>query len=290
MSETKRILIFSDNPGDDYVSRIHSGVSKVGSAERFEIKSVNIYRHRRSITEVMEETGCNGLIVTPPVSDDRHSILQIETRGIPYVRIAPLLDLDKGNRVTMDEFDAAAAITGLLVNNGHRRIGIMRGPNTHLVSMRRYNGYTHALGAKGLRVDNSLVVQGDFTRQSGREQARKLFAAKPTAIFASNDEMAAGIIDAANEAGISIPGTISLVGYDDVAVANTTRPRLTTVRQPLEEMGEAACRLLVDQIRNPSRPCQHTLVPFEIVERESVAEYVAEPDETPRLRSNSISI
>jgi DNA-binding LacI/PurR family transcriptional regulator len=118
-------------------------------------------------------------------------------------------------------------------------------------------------------------VQGDFSRQSGREQAPKLFAAKPTAIFASNDEMAVGVIEAANAAGISIPGDISLAGFDDNAIARTVRPRLSSVRQPLEEMGEVACQILVDRLRNPTRANQHTQVPFEIMARESVIDCAA---------------
>src|SRR5690606_14824104 len=100
-------------------------------------------------------------------------------------------------------------------------------------------------------------------------------AAKPTAIFASNDEMAAGVIDAANAAGISVPRNISVVGFDDNAVARTVRPRLTSVRQPLEEMGEVACKILVDRIRHFARDNQHEQVPFQIVERESVIELAA---------------
>ena len=80
------------------------------------------------------------------------------------------------------------------------------------------------------------------------------------------------IIDAANAAGIAIPGDISLVGFDDNAVAKTVRPRLTSVRQPLEEMGEAACQILVERIRHPARANQHKQVPFQIIERESVRE------------------
>lgn len=170
----------------------------------------------------------------------------------------------------MDEYDAARAITDLLLQKGHRRIGFVRGPNVHLVSMRRYNGYANALGGKGLRIDPTLVVQGDFSRESGREQAPKLFAAKPTAIFARNDELAVGVIEAANAAGISVPGDISVAGFDDNTIARTVRPRLTSVRQPLEEMGEAACKMLVERIVRASQGNQHKQVPFEIVERESV--------------------
>jgi LacI family transcriptional regulator len=241
------------------------------------VHAENLFPSRKPISELLDADTPAGIILTPPLSDDRHVLGLIEERGLPYVRIAPMLDLDRGCTVVMDEYDAARAITDVLLRKGHRRIGFMRGPKVHLVSMRRYNGYANALGGKGLRIDPVLIVQGDFSRQSGREQAAALFAAKPTAIFASNDELAAGIIDAADAAGIAIPQDISLAGFDDNAVARTVRPRLTTVRQPLEEMGEEACRLLVDRIRHASRGNQHKQVPFEIVERDSVSEYAGSP-------------
>lgn len=273
MNSRTRILLLFDNNGSEYVSRIQDAVSRSARSLGFLVQSENLFANRRPITELIESETLAGIILTPPLSDDRHVLNQIEQRGLPCVRIAPMLDPDRGCTVIMDEYDAARAITDLLLRKGHRRIGFVRGPSVHLVSMRRYNGYANALGGKGLRIDQSLIVQGDFSRQSGREQAAALFAAKPTAIFASNDEMAAGIIDAARAVGIDIPKDISLAGFDDNTIARTVRPRLTSVRQPLEEMGETACKLLVDRIRRPSPTSEHKQVPFEIVERESVIEY-----------------
>ena len=273
MNSRTRILLLFDNNGSEYVSRIQDAVSRSARSLGFLVQSENLFANRRPITEFLESETLAGIILTPPLSDDRHVLNQIEQRGLPCVRIAPMLDPDRGCTVIMDEYDAARAITDLLLRKGHRRIGFVRGPSVHLVSMRRYNGYANALGGKGLRIDQSLIVQGDFSRQSGREQAAALFAAKPTAIFASNDEMAAGIIDAARAVGIDIPKDISLAGFDDNTIARTVRPRLTSVRQPLEEMGETACKLLVDRIRQPSPTSEHKQVPFEIVERESVIEY-----------------
>src|SRR5688500_9229322 len=275
MNARTRILLLFDNNGTEYVSRIEEGATRWGRTSGFPVQAENLFASGKSITEFLESDALAGIVLTPPLSDDRHALSLIEERGLPFVRIADLLDPDRGSGVVMDEYDAARAITDLLLQKGHRRIGFVRGPGVHLVSMRRYNGYANALGGKGLRVDPALVVHGDFSRQSGREQAPRLFAAKPTAIFASNDEMAVGIIDAANAAGISIPGDISLVGFDDNAVARTVRPRLSSVRQPLEEMGEVACQTLVDRIRPAARGNQHKQVPFQIVERDSVAEYAA---------------
>jgi len=275
MNSLTRILLLFDNNGSEYVSRIQEAVSRSGRTLGFPVQGENLFTNRRPITEFLDSDSFAGVILTPPLSDDRHVLSTIEARGLPYVRIAPMLDPDRGSTVIMDEYDAARAITDFLLRKGHRRIGFVRGPSIHLVSMRRYNGYANALGGKGLRIDPSLIVQGDFSRQSGRDQAATLFAAKPTAIFASNDEMAVGVIDAANAAGISIPKDISIAGFDDNAIARTVRPRLTSVRQPLEEMGETACKLLIERIRQHSPANQHKQVPFEIMERESVVEYQA---------------
>ncbi|MBX7495650.1 substrate-binding domain-containing protein [Qipengyuania sp. 6B39] len=273
MTGLKTILLLSDNPGEDYLARVRSGVDRACRPAGVGLDAINVYDRDITTTQVLEKSDHAGVILTPPVSDDRQILSLLEARGVPFVRIAALLDMDRGSTVGMDEYEAASSIVGHMTARGHRRIGIVRGPSSQLVSMRRYNGYSNALGAKGLRVDSALVVQGDFTRQSGREQAPKLFAAKPTAIFACNDEMAAGVIDAADAVGIAIPGDISLVGYDDNAVATKVRPQLTTVRQPCEAMGEAAGKLLVEQIGRAGMPKQNVLVPFEIVERDSVADY-----------------
>jgi LacI family transcriptional regulator len=275
MNARARFLLLFDNNGNEYVSRIKDGASRFGQSSGFPVQAENLFGTGKSVADLLESDPPAGIVLTPPLSDDRHVLNLIEERRIPYVRIAPLLDTDRGSTVGMDEYDAARAITDLLLQKGHRRIGFVRGPNVHLVSMRRYNGYANALGGKGLRIDPALIVQGDFSRQSGRDQAPKLFAAKPTAIFASNDEMAVGVIEAANSAGIDIPGDISLAGFDDNAIARTVRPRLSSVRQPLEEMGEVACQILVDRLRNPARANQHKQVPFEIMARESVVEYAA---------------
>ena len=275
MDSRTRILLLFDNNGNEYVSRIQEGANRFGRSSGFPVQAENLFHSHKPITGLLESDNLAGVVLTPPLSDDRHVLALIEERGLACVRIAPMLDTDRGCTVVMDEYDAARAITDLLLRKGHRRIGFVRGPRHHLVSMRRFNGYANALGGKGLRVDPALIVEGDFSRQSGREQAAVLFAAKPTAIFASNDEMAVGIIDAAHAAGIAIPNDISLAGFDDNAVARTVRPRLTSVRQPLEEMGEAACRLLVDRTRHSPRADQHKQVPFQIVERESIIEYAA---------------
>lgn len=265
------IVVLSDNVGMEYVSRIERAAIRAGRDANMPVSGENIYGTGRDVAMYLDDTTAGGFILTPPLADDRQVLSMLEAKRKPYVRFAPLLDAGRGSSVSMDEFDAARAITAHLLERGHRRVALLRGPRVHLVSMRRYNGYAAALGGKNLRIDPALIAEGDFSRTSGREHAAALFAARPTAIFASNDEMAIGIIEAARAAGIAVPGDISIVGFDDNAAAKTCSPRLTTVRQPLEEMAEAAVNLLSEAMRLPSRGPRDVTVPYEIMVRDSVA-------------------
>ena len=272
MSASTTILVLSDNSGEDYVSRIVTGVRRSAQAAGCAVRSINIFGSSKKVEDVLEVEDFGGIILTPPLSDERYLLSILEAKGIPMVRIAPLLDIERGSTVGMDEFQAASDAVALLTARGHRRIGIVRGPKSHLVSMRRYNGYINAIGAKGVRVNQALVAQGDFTRESGKQAGPTLFAEKPTAIFASNDEMAAGIVDAARAAGIAVPGELSVVGFDDNAIATRVSPHLTTIRQPCEAMGDAAGRILADQLKARRKGREHVTVPYEVIERQSVAD------------------
>lgn len=266
-----KILALFDNIGRDYVSRVQSAAARSSQAAGYSLESENLFGTQRTFKDALAPGSFAGVVLTPPLSDDRRLLSHLETLHIPYVRIAPMLDFDRGTTVIIDEYDAARAITSTLIEAGHRRIAIMRGPREHLVSMRRYNGYAAAIGGAGQRMDPALVTTGDFSRESGRREAQTLLAAKPTAIFASNDEMAIGIIEAAQGQGLSVPGDLSVVGFDDNPAAKTCRPGLTTVRQPLEEMGSTAVELLVEKIASPARSARHATVPYEIIVRNSVA-------------------
>lgn len=260
-----------DNMNQDYVARLQRGAEKAAVSAGLGFEARNLHGSQARVSDIFSQAGIGGVILTAPLCDDRHLMLQLEERGLPFARISSMLDPGRGITVTMDEYEAVRAITGVLLDAGHRRIAIIRGPRSHLSSMRRYNGFTAALGTKGGRVDASLIAEGDYTKVSGKQLAPKLFAQKPTAIFCSNDGMAAGVIEAARELRISIPGDISLVGFDDDPIAQRLTPPLTTVRQPLGEMGAEACRLLADCMHGRGRPTGHADIPFQIVERSSVA-------------------
>ncbi len=271
MKSGGRILMLFDNTNRDYVSRLHTAASRQANTMGVGMQMENIDGSGRAATEFLDDEGIGGIILTAPLSDDRHLMLQIEKRKLPFARITAMLDPERGITVGMDEYDAARSVAMKLLEAGHSRIGIIRGPRSHLSSMRRYNGFTAALGSKGVKLDPSLVVEGDYTRQSGMEMGAKLLAAGPTAVFASNDAMATGLADAARRAGKSVPRQLSMVGFDDDPIAKTMNPPLTSVRQPLEEMGAKACELLAKCMAGGKEARGHAEIAFEVIERGSVA-------------------
>ncbi|QFT77316.1 substrate-binding domain-containing protein [Erythrobacter sp. THAF29] len=269
------LLLLFDNVGAEYVSRISDGAKAASAASGFKTRSTNLYGRDEDVSDYLTDDAIAGVIVTPPISDDRPVLGKIEALGLPVVRIAPMLDLERGNIVTMDEYDAARAIAEHLLKHGHRRIGFIKGPRRHLVSIRRFNGFANALGGHGLKVDHDLIVEGDFSRASGREVADALLRAKPSAVFASNDEMAIGFMEAARERGVDIPGDISLVGFDGNSAASRCNPALTTIRQPLREMGETAVRILAESLSRPGSRRASVEVPYDMLEGASVREFAA---------------
>lgn len=270
MASAARILMLFDNTNRDYVSRLANGANRQAGVSGVKVQTENVHGTDRKAESLLDEEGIGGVILTAPLSDDRHVMLQLEKRGLPFARIASMLDPGRGITVAMDEYEAARSVTMKLLEAGHRRVGIIRGPRSHLSSMRRYNGFTAALGSKGVKLDPSLIVEGDYTRESGLDVGARLLAAGPTAIFASNDAMAAGLADAARRAGKSAPQHLSIVGFDDDPIAATMNPPLTSVRQPLEEMGAKACEMLAACMAGKGPAKGHAEVPFSIVERASV--------------------
>jgi LacI family transcriptional regulator len=191
----------------------------------------------------------------------------IEAMGVPYVRIAPYRAIDRAPYVNIDDAGAAFEMTSLLLELGHRDIGFIKGHAEHGATHLRYGGYSAALRSKGVPLLQQRVRQGDFSALSGIEAAEDLLSQKnrPTAIFASNDEMALGVMLVANRLGLKVPQDLSVCGFDDMAAAKLVWPQLTTIRQPIAEMSAAAAEMLIS--RTPVQGGK--LLDFEIVVRGS---------------------
>lgn len=189
----------------------------------------------------------DGVLLTPPHADNRTMLEGLERAGIAYVRLAPNIDPERSPRVEADDQRAASEMTRYLIGLGHRRIGFVCGPPGHSATHKRFEGYREALAEAGIPFEEELIAHGDFLPPTGRAAAEKLLAgrARPTAIFASNDAMAFGVMAAAQQRGMSIPLHLSVAGFDDLPTASVIWPSLTTVRQPIVEMACAATEMLI---------------------------------------------
>ena len=214
-----------------------------------------------------------GALILPPVSE-RDDVAELCQRlDVRYVRVgsAPL-DMNK-RCVSSNDREIVTLACRSLIDRGHRRIGFVRGPRGFRSPIEREAGFRAALVERGIDYDPTLFVEGTYRFPSGVEAGRVLLAhdPPPTAIFASNDEMAAGVMYAARELALELPRDLSVMGFDDSPTANHIWPALSTVHWPIEEMGELAARKLVPEFLAGDVDIQPlTIVPSRLVERQSV--------------------
>jgi LacI family xylobiose transport system transcriptional regulator len=199
---------------------------------------------------------------------------QLMTRNIPFVVVDPAGDPgDDVPSIGSANWNGGLAATRHLIDLGHRRIGVIAGPASIMCSRARLDGYRAAMDAAGLPVVPELVRSGDFHVEGGYDNGMALLRLpdRPTAIFAGSDLQALGLYEAARELGVRIPDELSVVGYDDLPVARWVGPPLTTIRQPLTEMAEAAARLVVS-ISRGERPANLRIdLATSLVPRQSTA-------------------
>jgi LacI family transcriptional regulator len=204
--------------------------------------------NRDALAQTLRDSRFDGLILTPPLCDDPAFLEAVEALGLPYVRVAPDRDFGRSPYVFMDDAGAARAVTERLLDLGHGRIAFIDGPLDHAAARRRREGYLAALAARGVAVRAEWIRPGNFDSLSGFEAAEHLLglAEPPTAIFASNDSMAVGVLAAAAKRKVSVPDQLSVVGFDDSPVAASAWPPLGTIHQPVAEMAEAATEMLIE--------------------------------------------
>lgn len=210
----------------------------------------------------------DGLIILPPC-DRRDGFL--DDLSVPFVLISPRAASQHLPHVRVEDEEGAFAMTSYLLKLGHRRIGFIKGNREHQTSHDRFAGYQLALEAFGVRLDLDLIRQGDYTFESGLRCARQLLALAepPTAVFASNDEMAQGVLQVAHEMGLAVPGQLSVAGFDDEPTASRAWPPLTSVKQPVEEMSARAASLLLAQINRAVPDAPWIRLPTQLVLRAS---------------------
>jgi LacI family transcriptional regulator len=270
------IALIYDNPSPQYVVNMQRGILDTLEGTSFQLivrpcdrSDPHFHSKLRSF---IEQQNLFGAILPPSVSEDQRLAEILTAAGCPYVRIASVVLDEPRSMIKTHDSEGAAAAARHIATLGHTRIAHIRGPSTFRSSHERLRGFEEGLAEFGLALDPKLVLEGGYTFESGVACAGQLLErppnARPTAVFAGNDEMAVGVYQAARRAGFGVPEDLSIVGFDDTPMASRIWPPLTTVRLPIRDMGKAAAALLVhEQGVSPS------LVSFtpEIIVRQSTA-------------------
>ena len=269
------LALVYDNPSRDFLMHLQTGIMDACRS-----RNMRLYQHHcnykspdlvNEIEQMIADTMVDGLILSSPVCDQQPLLDMLKRRKINFVSINPK-DPEQGLTVSVDNQRTAFDITDYLINLGHGRIAYIKGHPDLASSHQRERGYRDAMEKHRLDVDETLVVQGMNNFASGRSAARKLLDLedRPTAVFAGNDDMAAGVLYEIQSRGLNVPNDVSLAGFDDTPFSQHVWPRLTTASQPFGEIGRTAASLLIDRFNdNDSDASQKIVMECQLIIRES---------------------
>jgi LacI family transcriptional regulator len=290
-ADAMHIGVLYSNPSAAYLSEFLLGSLEQSSLSgcQLVIEQCDGIESEREAVHRLTKGGIDGVILPAPLCDSEDALNAVADAGIPAVLVASGRPVPGLSAVSINDFEASRAMTRHLLSLGHKRIGFINGHPNQTASGQRFRGYIEGMTEAGLSVGTDQVAQGYFTYRSGLEAAEKLLTAwNPTAIFASNDDMAAATMAVAHRKGLDVPGDVAIVGFDDTPLATTVWPELTTVRQPIADMAREAVRLLIEQIRGrrsgKPAPIAHKLLKFTLIKRESSE---GSPEKAPPRRKGA---
>lgn len=268
-------MLYSD-PGSGYQAKLNHAVLEACSSSRrylaVELFDESRQDWRPQLEDFLDRTKVRNIILVPPMCDssELHSLLN--ERGVQFALISPSRAISGASSITMDDRLAAMEMTQHLIKLGHKRIGHIYGDSSHVATLLRRQGYEEALMRAGLGpIDDDIILSGRFSFKHALTCADRMLTSdnRPTAIFASNDEMAAAVVMTANRLGLSVPCDLSVAGFDNTPISQTIWPELTTVAQPFKQIAQEAVRLM-SQVGGVSADVSQTRVlPHELLVRAS---------------------
>ena len=270
-------LVYQAEEPPGWLTHVIQGIVQAASARGFEVVihpcDAGEEASQRSLQALVLRGGTDGLILLPPFGSLSDFNLALHESGLPMASIEPSDPNLPWPAATITNHEGAREMTAYLIGLGHTRIGFILGAADYSGSWERLAGYKAALASAGVAEDAALIVQGNYTFESGLEQGRVLLAManRPTAIFASNDEMAAGVIQAAYELGLRVPDELSVVGFDDSTLACRLSPPLTTIRQPTVELAARVTEALIRRINGDGEDEERIEMATSLVVRGSAA-------------------
>jgi LacI family transcriptional regulator len=268
------VALLYNNPSANYLMEVMGGVLEACEIEQYNMLLCPLDADGpRVVTQVEALIGRSqpdGLVLTPPITECKPLLKRLAELEIPFASISPRQQ-KQIQGVAMDETQAAQDMVAHLASLGHRRIAHVVGHPAHGASNWRLTGYKRGLEAAGLKFDDTLVVPGEFSFASGVKAAERLLGMRrpPTAVFAANDDMAAGVIHVALERGLRVPRDLSVCGFDDTPMSRQIFPALTTVHQPTHDMGRLATLELLAAIQRRDDGRRMLRVPYTLQLRNS---------------------
>lgn len=278
-SSATRIGVLYSNPSAAYLNQLILGVLEETSLTGVQVlveKCAGL-RSQRAAMQRLLDAGVDGVILPPPLCDSRITVKHLDDADVAVVAVASGEPLEGVASVRIDDYQGACAMTRHLIRLGHRRIGFIQGDPRHSPARLRLQGFLDTMAKAGLEVPDGMVAHGLFTYRSGLSAARALLEGdpRPTAIFSSNDDMAAAVVAVAHGMGLHVPQDLSIAGFDDTPVATTVWPSLTTIHQPVTAMGRAAVRLMLQTIQRhragDHRAPAQQIMKYTLIKRESSA-------------------
>jgi LacI family transcriptional regulator len=271
------IGLIHDNPNAQMVLNVQQGILEALQATEFEMVVRPVDRNSSMMLDdvraFLERQRLFGVVLLPPISENDALARLCDEVGCRYVRMGSAELDDPAHMVASNDREAVRGATEHLIQQGHRLIGLIEGPDGFRSARERRLGFEDALAGAGIKLPRSLIARGNYTFETGVTGANRLLdlSPRPTAIFASNDEMAAGVVFAARERGIGVPEELSVIGFDDTPIAAHIWPPLTTVRWPIVSMARSAARKLFGDIAGTAEAAEPTMLPSTLVKRGSVA-------------------
>jgi LacI family transcriptional regulator len=258
---------------NNYISEILRGIDEKLAESSYNLILYTTHRHQGKessyVASIMNGAADGLLLVVPLISTSYLDVLR--EQDFPYVLIDQIDKTEKSCVVNGTNWQGAYDATKYLLDLGHRRIGFIAGLAGLSSAAERLDAYTTALSDHGISLCSELLTKSDFRESGGYIAAQKLLALpeRPTAIFASNDLSAFGAIEAIREHGLRIPEDVSIVGFDDTPQASIVYPKLTTVHQPLAQMGREAVTILLENMKNRTNEIRQVTLETRLIIRDS---------------------
>ena len=271
------LLFYDATPS--YIMDVINGLMDCGDQYHYTINlhRVNV-KDPKQVDHILSVAGqkqIEGFVITPPCDNSEQLIDGLHRMKFPFVQLSPRKRTNEYAWVSATDEEGSCEAARYLLALGHNRIGIIQGDVDHQASWDRLNGYKFALQEAGVNIDEGLIKQGGWTFRSGLREARSLMSIPqpPSAIMAADDQVAAGIIQAAWELGVNCPEQISVIGFDDVPLARQITPPLTTIKQPISEIAHKAMTVLIEQLIPGTNQETSFQIPTELIIRNSTEKH-----------------